>query len=63
MRPMSEFDPKLPSRFHECVIEQTLVWLPEGADEWRKLAKVMPNGTVQFDGMIFDGWEPADLLE
>jgi hypothetical protein len=62
-RTMHASDERIRSRpagqVHDQLNDTTLVWRTAWAHRWQVLAK--PNkvdGTVSFDGLILDGWEP-----
>jgi hypothetical protein len=60
MHPMRYFHPERICRLHDSVDDVFIVWHPSRADRWRQRAEVNPNdGTVAYDGQIFDGWEPV----
>ena len=57
---MSTFDPDRPSRVHDQVNGGMLVWRTGWASNYRQYAKTdKVDGTVWWDGLVFDGWEPA----
>ncbi len=59
MRPMSEFDPNLPARVHDRRNDKILDWRTRWANDWRRHAITNKlDGTVSFDGLVLDGWEP-----
>ncbi len=59
MRPMNEFDPDRPSRVHDRLNDETFEWPVEEAARYRRYATFdKVDGTVEFDGLILDGWEP-----
>jgi len=59
MRPMREFDPDQPARLHEALNDKIFTWRTAWAGEWRRNAVANKvDGSVSWDGLIFDGWEP-----
>ena len=58
MRPMSAFDPTRRAFVHDKLNRRIIEWKPEWADNYREYALVQPNGTVEWDGFILDGWRP-----
>jgi hypothetical protein len=58
MQPMEQFDPDRPCRVHDRVNDRTFVWRPSWASDWHRHARIQDDGTVEFDGLILDGWEP-----
>ena len=58
---MSTFDPDRPARLHDRLKHQTFDWNAEWAEKYRRNAVVnMVDGTVSWDGLVLDGWEPPD---
>jgi hypothetical protein len=56
---MREFDPDRPARLHEVLNDKVITWRTGRAHEWRRHAVVNAvDGSVSWDGLIFDGWEP-----
>jgi hypothetical protein len=60
-RPMKDFDPARPARLHDQLNDALYDW-PGSADtaQWTGRATRHDGaGTVvNFDGLLFDGWEP-----
>jgi hypothetical protein len=59
MKPMRDFDPDRPAQVHDRLNHSTFFWQTGWADNWRENA--VPNkidGTVSWDGLILDGWDP-----
>jgi hypothetical protein len=60
LNPMSTFDPDRLSRVHDLVNGRMLVWHARWASDYRQYARTdKVDGTVWWDGLVFDGWEPA----
>ena len=60
MQPMLTFDPDRPSRVHDRANDKTIAWRTGWASNYRQYAKTdKVDGTVWWDGLVFDGWEPA----
>ena len=60
MRPMAEFDPDRTCRFHDRVNDQMRDWHNGWASNYRQYARTdRVDGTVWWDGLVLDGWEPA----
>ena len=57
-RPMSAFDPTRRAFVHDNLNKRAIEWKPEWASHYRKCALIQPNGTVEWDGLILDGWRP-----
>ena len=56
---MSAFDPDRPSRVHDQVNDKMLAWHTGWAPSYRQCARTdKVDGTVWWDGLVFDGWEP-----
>jgi hypothetical protein len=58
LRPMLEFDPTQPALVHDKLNEKVLDWKPEWAVHYREYAIFEPDGKVEWDGRILDGWRP-----
>jgi hypothetical protein len=58
MQPMSSFDPKRPSMVHDRLNDKMFVWDVEWAEHFGKYAVYNPEGTVEWDGLMLDGWHP-----
>jgi hypothetical protein len=56
---MSEFNPDQPARLHDRLAGHFVEWRSGWAHDWRQYARANKvDGTVAWDGMILDGWEP-----
>jgi hypothetical protein len=53
---MSAFDPEMRAFVHDTLNDRELVWKPEWASRYRQWAFVQPDGNVEWDGLILDGW-------
>jgi hypothetical protein len=53
---MSEFDPSQPAVLHDALNDVIVEWTGEHRDHFRRFAKPQPDGTVEWDGRILDGW-------
>jgi hypothetical protein len=58
LRPMSAFDPEMRAFVHDTLNDRELVWKPEWASRYQQWAFVQPDGNVEWDGLILDGWRP-----
>jgi hypothetical protein len=58
MRPMTAFDPTRPAFIHDKLNRRAIDWKREWASHYREYALVQPDGTVEWDGRILDGWRP-----
>jgi hypothetical protein len=59
MQPMATFDPDEPCRVHDRLNDQMIEWRTGLASKWREYARTdKVDGTVHFDGLLLDGWEP-----
>jgi hypothetical protein len=62
MRPTSDFDPDRPARLHEVLNDKVISWRTGWAREWRRNSMADDvDGTMSWDGLIFDGWEPSGV--
>jgi hypothetical protein len=58
MRPMSTFDPTRQAFVHDKVNKRSIEWKPEWAWLYQEQALIEPDGTVEWGGLILDGWRP-----
>ena len=58
MRPMSAFDPTRRAFVHDKLNSWAIEWLPEWSPLYQENALIQPDGTVEWDGLILDGWRP-----
>lgn len=58
MRPMETFDPSELAILHDALNDKIITWLaePEPLANFRKYATLQPDGTIEWDGLILDGW-------
>ena len=56
MRPMSTFDPSEPAILHDMLNDTIIPWTGEDAANFKQFANYDDDGTVEWDGLIFDGW-------
>lgn len=63
-RPMATFDPTMRCRLHEQINDRIDDWLPITLKEWRQRMKWHdPAETVMdWDGLLYDEWEPIGGL-
>ena len=59
LRPMREFDPAKAGVLHDLHTDSMIAWTGERQDEFRRLAVWRSEGTVEWDGGLFDGWVEA----
>jgi len=55
-RPMSEFDPSEPALVHDLRHDRLLPWSPSFQRSYRRTARELAPGVVDFDGLLLDGW-------
>jgi hypothetical protein len=55
--PMSEFDPSQPAILHDRRSDSIETWTGEEAADYIKNSQARPDGTVEWSGLIFDGWD------
>jgi hypothetical protein len=55
-RPMSEFDPSQPAILHDALNDVFIEWTGEHQDSFTIFARHQPDGTVEWDGRVLDGW-------
>jgi hypothetical protein len=58
LRPMSAFNPEMRAFVHDELNDKEFVWNPDWALHYRQWAFVQPDGKVEWDGLILDGWRP-----
>jgi hypothetical protein len=59
LRPMSEFNPSQPGNLHDYLNDKMVPWTGEQAASWRRYSKRHPEGVMEWDGLLFDGWAEA----
>ena len=59
LRPMSEFDPSVPSLVHDQLNDDTFEWVPaKWREHYERYAYQHAPGFVGWDGLPLDGWRP-----
>jgi hypothetical protein len=53
---MGEFDPGEPAILHDRRADEIVTWDGDRADDFRRNAVRNPDGTVEWDGLLLDGW-------
>jgi len=53
---MSDFDPSQPAILHDLLTDEIITWTGEQQDDFRKLARRRPEGIVEWEGRLLDGW-------
>jgi hypothetical protein len=56
LRPMVDFDPSEPAILHDSRTDCIVTWTGEDIAAYREEAIARPDGTVEWNGYIFDGW-------
>ena len=54
---MSAFDPSQPAILHEDRTGGIETWTAEEAADYRENSVARPEGTVEWHGFVFDGWD------
>jgi hypothetical protein len=64
-RPMKAFDPSRPARLHEQLNDRIDDWQPVARETWcRRMKWHDPAATVMdWEGLLYDGWEPIGPLQ
>lgn len=60
LRPMWTFDACRICTVHDAGNERMIPWNPEWAPHYRLCADALSDGTVEWDGLLLDGW--VDLV-
>jgi len=55
-RPMSEFDPSEPALVHDLRRDRVLSWSPSFQRSYKRNARELTPGVVDYDGLLLDGW-------
>jgi hypothetical protein len=55
-RPMSEFDPSEPALVHDLRQDRLLPWSPSFQRSYKRTARELTPGVVDYDGLLLDGW-------
>jgi hypothetical protein len=53
---MRDFDPSEPAILHDQVSDTIVTWSGEDAPAFRRSSVSRENGTVAWNGFVFDGW-------
>ena len=56
LHPMDTFDPGEPAILHDRRTDKIVPWDGDGADDFRRTAVRHADGTVEWNGMLLDGW-------
>jgi hypothetical protein len=56
LRPMDDFDPSEPAILHDKRTDRIVTWTGEDVAAYHEAAIVRSDGTVEWQGYIFDGW-------
>ena len=56
--PMAAFNPDRRAFVHDESNDRAFIWKPEWASHYREYATVEPDGKVEWDGLILNGWRP-----
>jgi hypothetical protein len=56
LRPMVDFDPSEPAILHDRLSDTIETWTGEHAEHYRQHSIVHPDGTVEWQGLMLDGW-------
>lgn len=56
LRPMWTFDAWRVCTIHDAVNDRILTWNPEWAPHYLQCAERLADGTVEWDGLLLDGW-------
>jgi hypothetical protein len=60
MKPMSTFDPSQPAILHDRFSDKIETWTGENAADYQGNAIENADGSVEWRGLVFDGW--GDVL-
>lgn len=53
---MKDFDPSEPAILHDQISDTIITWSGEEADAFRRSRVEREDGTVGWNGFVFDGW-------
>jgi hypothetical protein len=53
---MKDFDPSEPAILHDRLSDAIVTWSGDEADVFRRSRVEQPDGTVMWNGYVFDGW-------
>jgi hypothetical protein len=56
LRPMNSFDPDKPAILHDRRSDTIVTWTGEDADNYRLNHVVNADGSIEWNGRVFDGW-------
>jgi hypothetical protein len=56
LRPMKDFDPSEPAILHDRISDAIITWSSEEAAAFRHSCVVQEDGSVAWNGYVFDGW-------
>jgi hypothetical protein len=56
LHPMRDFDPAQPAVLHDRKTDCIETWTGEQAADFRARSVFRPDGTVEWDRFVFDGW-------
>jgi hypothetical protein len=56
LQPMSTFDPSQPAILHDMLNDKIIPWSGQDAAQFQQYAKYEADGTVEWDGLVLDGW-------
>ena len=56
-RPMGEFNPTEPAILHDRLGDNVVPWTGEMSEDWLRRARPRSDGLVEWDGLLFDGWD------
>ena len=56
LRPMRTFDPAEPAILHDRRTNEIITWDGERHDHYKRNSVRNPDGTVEYDGKLLDGW-------
>ena len=56
LHPMKDFDPSEPAILHDRVSDSIIAWSGEEAAAFRHDCVAQDDGSVAWNGFVFDGW-------
>jgi hypothetical protein len=62
LRPMRSFDPHRFCTVHDAVHNRLLTWQPVWAPHFLECADDLPDGVVEWDGLLLDGWSELAVV-
>jgi hypothetical protein len=63
MQRMSTFNPDRPCTVHDRLNHRTFEWKTGWGEAYKRHAVPIDDGSISFDGLILDGWEPLGSSE